>query len=155
MCILCVAALEAFKLLGFEERRTGLHQEDPYLVLTPCFRLSLLLANAHKVNVGIDDGRQQRILGVLKHLIPKFGGVAELARGHRHSLDKEHFVQVLVLDVDFAAVGDLFALYSIDEGQHSCVVAPHAFQDFLNMCRGHVAWPPPWNTAFTAGTFST
>lgn len=99
---------------------------------------SPILAYADKINVGVDNGSQQSVLGMLKHLVSKLGRVAELARSHWHCLYEEHLIQILIFGVNLAAVGHLLALHGVDQGQHMCVVPPHAFQDLFAMGGSHV-----------------
>lgn len=127
--------------------QTAADLTTPYLVRIARLGGSPVLADADQINVGVDYGSQQCVLGVLENLIPQLGRVPELAGGHGDCLDEEHLIQVLVSGVDLAAVGDLFALHGIDEGQHVCAVAPHAFEDLSNVGGGQVPGAPTGSAA--------
>ena len=87
----------------------------PQLCSSSSSSSSPVLAYADKINVGVDNGSQQSVLGMLKHLVPKLGRVAELARSHWHCLYEEHLIQILIFGVNLAAVGHLLALHGVDQ----------------------------------------
>lgn len=102
-----------------------------------------LVAVGHQIQVCVDDRDQQRVLGVLKNLVPKLGRSPELVGGHRHRLNEKHLIDVLVVAVDLAAAGDVFIFHRIQHGQDACVVAPHSLEDFPNLCWGHISRSDP------------
>ena len=76
-----------------------------------------LVTVANQIQISVDDGHQQGVLGMLKNLVPKLGGGPELVGGHGHRLHKEHLVHVFIVAVDFAALGNMFVLHCVQQGQ--------------------------------------
>ncbi len=130
-------------LLGLSTQENGNKMQKAvyvtYLVLIDWVGRRFV-TQADQVQICIDDRHQQRILGMLKNLIPKLGRGTELVRGHRHSLHEEHFVNVFVLDVNLVAVGHILVFHSIQQGQDVGVSLPHTFEHLTYFCRCHVAW---------------
>ena len=110
-----------------------------YLIFI-CWVSNHFVTQADQIQICVDDCHQQRILGMLKDLIPKLGRGPELIRGHGHSLHKKHFVNVFVLGVNLVAVGHVLVLHSVQQGQDVRVSLPHALEHLTNFCRRHVAW---------------
>ena len=75
---------------------------------------------------------------MLKNLIPKLGRGPKFIWRHGNCLDKEHFKDVVVVGVNFAAARNMFVLHCVQHGQDVCVVAPHALEHLAHLGGSHV-----------------